>query len=128
AESMKFPIQKVLDSGNEKVFVTERGTSFVYQDLIVDFRGIPIMKNFGQPVIMDCTHALQMPNQPSGQTGGQPQYVETMAKCALVAGADGFFIETHPDPKNALSDGANMLPLHEMENLIKNLMAIKSVI
>ncbi len=128
AEAMQFPIQKVVDAGNENVFITERGTSFGYQDLIVDFRGIPIMKNFGKPVIMDCTHALQMPNQSSGQTGGQPQYVETMAKCALVAGADGFFIETHPNPKKALSDGANMLPLHEMENLIKNLVAIKKVI
>lgn len=127
-ESMEFAMQKVVESGNTKVMLTERGTTFGYQDLIVDFRGIPTMRVLGKPVVMDCTHALQQPNQASGVTGGKPELIETIAKCAIAAGADGLFIETHPDPSNALSDGANMLPLHEMEGLMKKLLRIREAI
>lgn len=127
-ESMQFAMEKVLSQENEKVMMTERGTMFGYQDLIVDFRGIPKMKSFGKPVIMDCTHALQQPNQLSGVTGGQPQMIETIAKCAIAAGADGLFIETHPDPSKALSDGANMLALSEMEKLMSKLVKLKSAL
>lgn len=127
-ESMQFALQKVVDSGNDKVMLTERGTTFGYHDLIVDFRGIPIMKSFGKPVVMDCTHALQQPNQASGVTGGKPELIETIAKCAIAAGADGLFIETHPNPSKALSDGANMLPLHQVENLMKKLIRIRQAI
>lgn len=124
-EAMEFAIQKVVDQGNEKVMLTERGTMFGYSDLIVDYRGIPVMRAFGKPVIMDCTHALQQPNQASGVTGGKPELIETIAKCAVAAGADGLFIETHPAPANALSDGANMLPLHQIEGLLKKLIRIR---
>ncbi len=127
-EAMEFALKKVTAQGNEKVMLTERGTTFGYQDLIVDYRGIPIMKQFGKPVIMDCTHALQQPNQPSGVTGGKPELIETIAKCAIAAGADGLFIETHPDPSNALSDGANMLPLHEIKALLEKLIRIRQAI
>jgi len=127
-EAMEFALKKVTSQGNEKVMLTERGTTFGYQDLIVDYRGIPIMKQFGKPVIMDCTHALQQPNQPSGVTGGKPELIETIAKCAIAAGADGLFIETHPDPSNALSDGANMLPLHEIKALLEKLIRIRQAI
>ena len=108
--------------------LTERGNSFGYNDLIVDFRNIPIMQQSGYPVVMDCTHAVQQPNQSSGITGGTPQYVSTMAKCAIATGANGLFIETHPTPAEALSDGANMLPLNEMQGLLEQLVRIKQAI
>jgi 2-dehydro-3-deoxyphosphooctonate aldolase (KDO 8-P synthase) len=124
-EGMAFAAKKVSESGNEKIMLTERGTTFGYQDLVVDFKSIPIMKETNYPVVMDCTHALQKPNQSSGVTSGLPQFVETMAKCGIVSGADGLFIETHPDPKNAKSDGANMLPLHELKPLLEKLIRLK---
>jgi 2-dehydro-3-deoxyphosphooctonate aldolase (KDO 8-P synthase) len=127
-EAMEFAVNKVVSAGNSKVMLTERGTTFGYQDLIVDYRGIPIMKSFGKPVIMDCTHALQQPNQPSGVTGGRPELIETIAKCAIAAGVDGLFIETHPNPARALSDGANMLPLHELKPLLQKLVRIRQAI
>lgn len=127
-EAMQFAVQKVVDSGNEQVMVTERGTTFGYQDLIVDYRGIPQMKQFGKPVIMDCTHALQQPNQSSGVTGGKPELIDTIASCAIAAGADGLFIETHPDPSKALSDGANMLPLQQIEPLLTKMQRIYQAI
>src|SRR5690606_15759449 len=117
AESMKFAVDKVVDQGNNKVMLTDRGTMFGYQDLIVDFRGIPVMKEIGVPVIMDCTHSLQQPNQSSGVTGGKPALIETIAKAAIAVGADGLFIETHPNPAHAKSDGANMLHLDLLEGL-----------
>ncbi|HAR39351.1 MAG: 3-deoxy-8-phosphooctulonate synthase [Bacteroidetes bacterium GWD2_45_23] len=124
-DAMRFAAQKVTDSGNQNVLLTERGTTFGYGDLVVDFRGIPLMKTFGFPVVMDVTHSLQQPNQSSGVTGGQPQLIETIAKAAIATGADGLFIETHPDPKNAKSDGANMLPLDLLEALLTKLMRIR---
>lgn len=127
-EAMQFAIQKVVDSGNDQVMVTERGTTFGYQDLLVDYRGIPIMKQFGKPVVMDCTHALQQPNQASGVTGGKPELIDTIASCAIAAGADGLFIETHPDPSKALSDGANMLPLAQIEALLVKMKRIYQAI
>lgn len=127
-EAMEFALKKVTGTGNKKVMLTERGNSFGYHDLIVDFRGIPVMRSFGKPVIMDCTHALQQPNQASGVTGGKPELIETIAKCAVAAGADGLFIETHPDPSRALSDGANMLPLSEMKPLLEKLIRIRKAI
>lgn len=128
AESMSFAVDKVKDSGNNKVFLTDRGNSFGYQDLIVDFRGIPVMKSFGVPTVMDCTHSLQQPNQTSGVTGGKPALIETIAKAAIAVGADGLFIETHPDPKNAKSDGANMLQLDLLEPLLEKLLRIRQAI
>lgn len=128
AEAMRFAAQKVVDSGNPNVMLTERGTTFGYGDLVVDFRGIPTMRQFGFPVVMDITHSLQQPNQISGVTGGQPQLIETIAKAAIAVGADGLFIETHPDPQNAKSDGANMLPLDQLENLLTKLVRIKEAI
>lgn len=119
--SMQFAIEKINSLGNEKVMLTERGNTFGYQDLVVDYRNIPIMKAFNVPVIMDCTHSLQQPNQTSGITGGNPQFIELMASCALAAGANGLFIETHPSPKDAKSDGANMLPLHLLKDIIARL-------
>lgn len=127
-EAMQFAMNKVVAYGNEKVMLTERGTTFGYTDLIVDYRGIPTMRSFGKPVIMDCTHALQQPNQLSGVTGGKPELIETIAKCAIAAGADGLFIETHPNPETALSDGANMLPLKEIKNLLQKLIKIREAI
>ena len=127
-ESMKFAAQKVVDSGNSQVFLTERGTTFGYQDLVVDFRGIPIMKSFGFPVVMDVTHSLQQPNQSVGVTGGKPELIETIAKAAIVVGADGLFIETHPDPSKALSDGANMLSLSLLDGLIERLVKIRQTV
>ena len=125
--SMKFAIDKVLDSGNDKVLITERGNMFGYQDLVVDFRGIPKMKEYA-PVVLDVTHSLQQPNQPSGVTGGHPELIETIAKAGIAAGVDGLFIETHPSPENAKSDGKNMLPLDELESLLIKLLKIKSAI
>ncbi|HNF72235.1 MAG TPA: 3-deoxy-8-phosphooctulonate synthase, partial [Chitinophagaceae bacterium] len=127
-EAMQFAAAKVSSQGNEQIMLTERGTTFGYQDLVVDFRSIPIMKAFQYPVLMDCTHALQQPNQSSGVTGGRPELIETIARCAIAAGADGLFIETHPEPARALSDGANMLPLHEVEALLKRLLRIRQAI
>lgn len=127
-EAMQFAMQKVIDSGNDQVMITERGTTFGYQDLIVDYRGIPVMKGFGKPVVMDCTHALQQPNQSSGVTGGRPELIDTIASCAIAAGADALFIETHPDPSKALSDGANMLKLSEMEALLKKMIRIRKAV
>ncbi|HEY0056889.1 MAG TPA: 3-deoxy-8-phosphooctulonate synthase [Pedobacter sp.] len=125
AGSMKFAVDKVKDSGNDKVILTDRGNTFGYQDLIVDYRGIPEMKSFGVPVVMDCTHSLQQPNQTSGVTGGKPDLIETIAKAAIAVGADGLFIETHPEPENAKSDGANMLHLSLLEELLIKLLRIR---
>lgn len=127
-EAMKFAVEKINAAGNKKVMLTERGNSFGYHDLVVDFRNIPAMKLNNVPVIMDCTHSLQQPNQSSGVTGGNPELIETIAKAAIATGADGLFIETHPDPSVAKSDGANMLPLHLLENLIEKLVRLKSAI
>ena len=126
--AMEFAVQKVKETGNEKVMLTERGTTFGYQDLVVDIRNIPWMKKIGVPVIMDVTHALQQPNQSSGVTGGQPEMIETIALAAIAAGADGLFIETHPDPAQAKSDGANMLPLVKMHDLLKKAVAVRRAI
>lgn len=122
--SMRFAAGKVKEAGNDKIMLTERGNMFGYQDLVVDFRNIPEMKSIGVPVIMDITHSLQQPNQDSGVSGGNPEMIETIGKAAIAAGADGIFIETHPDPARALSDGANMLRLSEMESLIIKLKTI----
>ncbi len=124
-ESMKFAVEKINKAGNENVMLTERGNTFGYNDLVVDYRNIPIMRNHGVPVIMDCTHSLQQPNQSSGITGGNPAMIETIAKAAIATGADGLFIETHPDPSCALSDGANMLKLELLENLLIKLIRIR---
>ncbi|WP_340202149.1 3-deoxy-8-phosphooctulonate synthase [Ascidiimonas sp. W6] len=126
-ESMKHAVQKVLDCHNEKVMVTDRGTMFGYQDLIVDFRGVPTMKKFA-PVVLDVTHSLQQPNQSSGVTGGRPDMIETIARAGIASGVDGLFIETHFDPANAKSDGANMLHLDQLKRLLTNLTAIRSTI
>ena len=126
-ESMQFPVEKVKDSGNQNVAIIERGTTFGYQDLVVDFRGIPVMRKFA-PVIMDVTHSLQQPNQNSGVTGGKPKLISTIAKAAIAVGADGLFIETHPDPANAKSDGANMLNLSKMEDLLTQLIRIREAV
>ncbi len=126
-ESMLFPVQKVTDSGNQNVAIIERGTMFGYGDLVVDYRGIPVMRNYA-PVILDITHSLQQPNQASGVTGGKPELIETIAKAGIAVGADGLFIETHPDPKCAKSDGANMLQLDKLEELLTRLVKIRQVI
>lgn len=127
-EAMKFALDKVVDSGNEKVMITERGTTFGYTDLVVDFRGIPEMQRFGKPVVLDITHSLQQPNQGSGVTGGKPHLIETVAKAGIAVGVDGIFIETHPEPSNALSDGANMLALDKMKSLLNKLVQIRKTI
>ncbi|MCB9015472.1 MAG: 3-deoxy-8-phosphooctulonate synthase [Lentimicrobiaceae bacterium] len=124
-ESMKFAVEKVKDNGNNQVMVTDRGTMFGYQDLIVDMRSIPIMKKMGVPVILDITHSLQQPNQAEGVSGGNPAMISTIAMAGIAAGADGIFLETHPDPKNAKSDGANMLPLHLLEKLLHDLVIMR---
>lgn len=128
ASSMKFAVDKVVESGNPNVILTDRGNTFGYQDLIVDYRGIPEMKSFGVPVVMDCTHSLQQPNQTSGVTGGKPALIETISKAAIAVGADGLFIETHPEPQNAKSDGANMLHLDLLEQLLEKLVRIREAI
>lgn len=128
-EAMKFAVQKVRDAGNSQVAVTERGTTFGYGDLVVDFRGIPEMqKATGAPVIMDITHSLQQPNQASGVTGGRPDLIETMGRAAIACGADGIFIETHPEPASAKSDGANMLPLDRLEGLLERLSRLRATV
>jgi len=126
-ESMSHAVKKIQDSGNDNVIITERGSMFGYQDLLVDFRGIPVMKKCA-PVVLDVTHSLQQPNQSSGVTGGRPEMIETIAKAGIASGADGIFIETHFDPKNAKSDGANMLNISKLEDLLKKLVAIKKAI
>lgn len=127
-ESMKFAAEKVAACGNDHIILTDRGTQFGYSDLIVDFRGIPQMQEFNHPVVLDVTHSLQQPNQASGVTGGQPKMISTMAKAGIAAGADGLFIETHPNPAQAKSDGANMLHLDYMEELLKVLIPIRKAI
>ena len=126
-EAMKFAVQKVKDSGNDKTAIIERGNSFGYTDLIVDYRGIPIMKQYA-PVILDITHSLQQPNQKSGVTGGRPELIETIAKAGIAVGADGIFLETHPNPSEAKSDGANMLQLDKLDNLLAKLTKIREAI
>ena len=126
-ESMQHAAQKVIDSGNENFMITDRGTMFGYQDMIVDFRGIPTMQEFGTTVL-DVTHSLQQPNQTSGVTGGRPDKIETIAKAGIAVGVDGIFIETHFDPANAKSDGANMLHLDYFEGLMTRLVAIRKTI
>ncbi|MFW5724923.1 MAG: 3-deoxy-8-phosphooctulonate synthase [Bacteroidota bacterium] len=127
-EAMKFAIEKIRSAGNINVWATERGTTFGYGDLVVDFRGIPTMQGFDVPVILDVTHSLQQPNTVSGVTGGQPHLIETMAKAGIAAGADGLFIETHPNPSRAKSDGANMLPLDKMEGLLEKLIRVREAV
>jgi len=126
--AMKFAVEKIRKAGNNKIILTERGTTFGYQDMVVDYRNIPWMQAHGVPVVMDCTHSLQQPNQTSGITGGNPQLIGTIAKAAIAAGAEGLFIETHPDPASAKSDGANMLQLDLLEPLLKQLLKIKEVV
>lgn len=127
-EAMQFALNKVRESGNNKVWLTDRGSMFGYQDMIVDFRGIPKMRAFKAPVIMDITHSLQQPNQSSGVTGGQPEMIETIGKAAIAAGADGIFIETHFAPENAKSDGANMLHLSRLEELLEKLVRVRKAV
>lgn len=128
AESMKFAAQKVIDTGNPHIAVTDRGTMFGYQDLIVDMRSIPTLQSLNLPVILDITHSLQQPNQSSGVTGGKPQLIETIAKAGIAAGANGIFLETHPNPSKAKSDGANMLSLNQLEDLLNKLIRIRKAI
>ncbi|WP_410221711.1 3-deoxy-8-phosphooctulonate synthase [Pedobacter sp.] len=128
AGSMKFAVEKIVEAGNSNVILTDRGNTFGYQDLIVDYRGLPEMQGFGVPVVMDCTHSLQQPNQSSGITGGKPELITTIAKAAIAVGADGLFIETHPDPANAKSDGANMLNLALLEDLLVKLVRIREAV
>jgi 2-dehydro-3-deoxyphosphooctonate aldolase (KDO 8-P synthase) len=127
-ESMKFAAEKIQKAGNQQVILTERGNTFGYNDLVVDFRNIPVMQKHNVPVVMDCTHSLQQPNQSSGVTGGNPQMIETIAKAAIATGADGLFIETHPNPSVAKSDGANMLQLDLLEPLLARLVDIRKAI
>lgn len=126
--SMKFAVEKIQGTGNEKIMLTERGTTFGYQDLVVDYRNIPVMRQTGAPVVMDCTHSLQQPNQTSGVTGGNPQMIGTIASAAIATGTDGLFIETHPDPSCALSDGANMLKLDRLEELLAKLVKLRKAV
>lgn len=126
--SMEFALQKVRSTGNNQVMLTERGTQFGYQDLIVDFRGIPIMKAFGAPVVLDITHSLQQPNQTSGVTGGLPQLIETIALAGIASGVNGIFLETHPDPSKSKSDGANMLALDKVQHLLQKLTRLRQVL
>ena len=127
-QAMQFAADKVVEAGNKNVMLTERGTTFGYQDLVVDYRGIPEMQSFGYPVILDVTHSLQQPNQTSGVTGGMPQLIETVAKAGIAVGADGIFIETHENPAVAKSDGANMLKLDLLEGLLTKLVRIREAI
>jgi 2-dehydro-3-deoxyphosphooctonate aldolase (KDO 8-P synthase) len=128
ADSMRFAVNKVKDSGNDNVMLTERGSMFGYQDLVVDYRGIPVMQSFDVPVVLDITHSLQQPNQSSGVTGGKPELIETVASAGIAVGVDGLFIETHPDPANAKSDGANMLQLDLLEAMLEKLIRIRKAI
>ncbi|NER18586.1 3-deoxy-8-phosphooctulonate synthase [Spongiivirga citrea] len=126
-ESMQHAVKKVHDSGNQKAWITDRGTMFGYQDMIVDFRGIPTMRQFA-PTVLDVTHSLQQPNQTSGVTGGRPDMIETISRAGVATGVDGLFMETHFDPANAKSDGANMLHIDHLEGLLRNLVAIRRTI
>jgi 2-dehydro-3-deoxyphosphooctonate aldolase (KDO 8-P synthase) len=126
--AMKFAVEKIRNAGNEKIVLTERGTTFGYQDLVVDYRNIPWMQEHGAPVVMDCTHSLQQPNQTSGITGGNPQLISTIAKAAIATGAEGIFIETHPNPAIAKSDGANMLRLDLLQGLLEQLVKVRKVV
>ena len=126
-ESMKHAVNKIIDSNNEQVMITDRGTMFGYQDMVVDFRGIPVMKQYA-PVVLDVTHSLQQPNQSSGVTGGRPELISTIARAGIATGVDGIFIETHFDPANAKSDGANMLHLDQLEQLLTNLTALRKTV
>lgn len=126
--SMKFAVEKVRESGNSNIMLTDRGNMFGYQDIVVDYRNIPIMQKIGVPVIMDITHSLQQPNQEVGVSGGRPEMIETIGKAAISVGADGIFIETHPNPVVAKSDGANMLKLSEMDKLLNKLVALRKTI
>lgn len=126
--SMRFAVEKVRDAGNTNILLTDRGNFFGYNDLVVDFRNIPEMKRIGVPVIMDITHSLQQPNLDAGVSGGRPDMIETIGKAAISVGADGIFIETHPDPSAALSDGANMLKLSEMDNLLHKLVELRKIV
>ena len=126
--SMKFAVEKIQNAGNDKIMLTERGNTFGYQDLVVDYRNIPWLQEHGTPVIMDCTHSLQQPNQTSGVTGGNPQLIGTIARAAIATGADGLFIETHPNPAVAKSDGANMLRLDLLEGLLQQLVKLRKTI
>ena len=127
-EAMQFAINKIKAAGNDRIWLTERGTSFGYTDLIVDFRGIPTMNSFGCPVVMDITHSVQQPNQTSGVTGGQPAQIATLAKAAIATGAKGIFLETHPNPKQALSDGANAIQLDRVEELLSDLVILQQAV
>ena len=127
-EAMRFAVEKVREAGNQQVLITERGTTFGYTDLVVDFRGIKELKKNGCPVVFDATHSLQQPNQPKGVTGGRPDLIETMAKAAVAVGFDGLFMETHPEPAKALSDGANMLPLDQLHDLLVRLLRIRQAL
>lgn len=127
-EAMEHAVKKVVDAGNAQVAVTERGTTFGYTDLVVDYRGIPTMQKLGVPVILDATHSLQQPNQAAGVTGGRPDLIETIARAGIAVGVDGLFIETHPEPSKAKSDGANMLPLRQLPELLERLSAIRATI
>ena len=127
-EAMKYAVHKIRNSGNNNIILTERGSMFGYQDLVVDYRGIPSMQKFGCDVILDCTHSLQQPNQDSGVSGGRPDLIPTIAKAGVAVGVDGLFIETHPKPEIAKSDGANMLPLDELEPLLEQLIKIRKAI
>lgn len=127
-ESMRNAVEKVREAGNPHVMLTERGTTFGYQDLVVDFRGVKAMQENCCPVVLDCTHSLQQPNQPSGVTGGRPDLIETIARAGVAVGFDGLFMETHPEPSKALSDGANMLPLSELKLLLVKLLRIRKAI
>ncbi|GLR16058.1 3-deoxy-8-phosphooctulonate synthase [Portibacter lacus] len=126
--SIRHAMNKVIEAGNPNVILTERGNSFGYQDLVVDFMGVKEMQSICDAVVVDCTHSLQRPNQGSGVTGGKPEYIGTMASCAIAAGANGLFIETHPDPSKALSDGANMLALDKLESLLEKLVRIRRAV
>ena len=128
AGAMRFAAEKVVEAGNSNVMLTERGTTFGYQDLVVDYRGIPEMQSFGFPVVLDVTHSLQQPNQTSGVTGGMPRLIETVAKAGIAVGADGIFLETHEDPSVAKSDGANMLRLDLLEGLLERLIRIRQAV
>jgi 2-dehydro-3-deoxyphosphooctonate aldolase (KDO 8-P synthase) len=125
---MKFAVEKIKKAGNNKIVLTERGTTFGYQDLVVDYRNIPWMQEHGAPVVMDCTHSLQQPNQTSGVTGGNPQLISTIAKAAIATGAEGLFIETHPNPSIAKSDGANMLRLDLLQGLLEQLVVLRRAV
>lgn len=127
AAPMHYAVDKVTESGNDRVILTERGTTFGYQDLVIDYRGIPVMQQYA-PVVLDCTHSLQQPNQASGVTGGKPALIETVARAGIAVGVDGLFMETHPNPSEAKSDGANMLPLDKLEGLLERLVRIREAV